>query len=121
LDDYSELTTDDEIILALKEGLKEAQGLLRILNMAPFIVVCEKCWFLNPWTVEAEDPSHWSYIPPPKPTACDDGDGEVIRDAVFGEIGYERAVSTGDEDIEIETEETGMHCIEPFDDGLKCP
>jgi hypothetical protein len=42
LDDYSELTTDDEIILALKEGLKEAQGLLWILNMAPSIVACEK-------------------------------------------------------------------------------
>jgi hypothetical protein len=42
LADYSELTIDDEIILALKEGLKEAQGLLWILNMAPSIVACEK-------------------------------------------------------------------------------
>jgi hypothetical protein len=27
--------TEEDIIAALKEGLKEAQGLLRVLNMAP--------------------------------------------------------------------------------------
>ena len=37
---------------------------------------------------------------------------------MFSEIGHERDVSTGDEDIETETIETGMHCTEPFDDGL---
>ena len=44
LANYLELTIDNEIILALKEGLKEPQGLLRILNMAPLIVAREKRW-----------------------------------------------------------------------------
>jgi hypothetical protein len=56
LADYSELSDHSQLVLALQEGLKEAQSLLRVLNMAPTIVAREKRWFLKPWKVEREDP-----------------------------------------------------------------
>lgn len=38
---HSEIATDVDVILALKEGLKEAQKIIRIINMAPSNV-CKK-------------------------------------------------------------------------------
>ena len=43
--DYSKIQENSDIILALKEGLKEAQSMLWVLNMAPSTVVQSKTWF----------------------------------------------------------------------------
>jgi hypothetical protein len=62
--DYSGLEGDEGIIFALKEGLKEAQGLIRVLNMAPLACARNKKWYLEPWIEEARDPSFaFSYKP----------------------------------------------------------
>ena len=50
--DYSLLSTNDDVILALKEGLKEAQKLLQVLEMVLSIVAKNKIWFETPLEVE---------------------------------------------------------------------
>ena len=35
LGDYSEVSNNEDVILALKEGLREAQRVINCLNMAP--------------------------------------------------------------------------------------
>ena len=47
LGDYSLVSTDAEIEVALKEGFKEAQAMLQVLNMAPNIhaSAAKKLWF----------------------------------------------------------------------------
>lgn len=79
LADYSLITTDDDITSALQEGLKEAQGMLRILNMAPPVQCTNKMWFLTPWIVEKADPQNFAYVPASKPVRGEDGDAEVLR------------------------------------------
>jgi hypothetical protein len=78
LDDYSKIKEDSDLILALKEGLKEAQSMLRGLNMAPSTVAREKKWFLEPWVLEGQDPKYWAFVPSRTPTAGDDGNGEAL-------------------------------------------
>jgi hypothetical protein len=56
LADFSGLATDEDIVGALKEGFKEAQALIRVLNMAPSIVARHKKWFIESWVEEANDP-----------------------------------------------------------------
>jgi hypothetical protein len=63
LGDYTNIARDAEIVAALKEGLREAQSLLRSLNMAPSTVARNKTWFLQPWLVETADKHHWAYVP----------------------------------------------------------
>jgi hypothetical protein len=79
LGDYSLVSTDESIVEALKEGLQEAQRLLRSLNMAPSTYARNKKWFLEPWSVEKVDTKHFTYIPTKTPTAGEDGDCEVLR------------------------------------------
>lgn len=83
LSDYSELATDDEFVIALKEGFKAAQGMLNSLNMAPSTYARNKSWFQQPWLHECSDPKHWSYIAPEKPTPGEDGDAEVLRETMM--------------------------------------
>jgi hypothetical protein len=80
--DYSQIKEDSDIIEALQAGLKEAQSMLRVLNMAPSSIARDKHWFLQPWSIEALDPKHWSYVPAAKATVGEDGNGEVLRDAM---------------------------------------
>ena len=53
---YSLITTDDDVTSVLQEGLKEAQGMLQILNMAPLMQCTNKTWFLTPWMMEKANP-----------------------------------------------------------------
>jgi hypothetical protein len=80
---YLHISDDSNIVNALKEGLKEAQSMLRILYMAPSTVAREKRWFLQPWSIEKQDPKHWSYVPPLKPIAGEDRDVEVLCEALI--------------------------------------
>ena len=75
LGDYLGVMADRDLVVALKEGLKEAQGVLRVVNMAPSSVASDKTWFQNPWMVEVADVKHWAYTPPKTPTPGEDGDG----------------------------------------------
>lgn len=43
--DYSFIFTDKDVVLALNEGLKEAQKMMHILNMAMSFT---KAWFITP-------------------------------------------------------------------------
>ena len=54
LGDYSAVSTDEQVITALKEGLKEAQRMFNSLNMAPNpqASVKNKIWFDIPWVAE---------------------------------------------------------------------
>ena len=80
LSDYTLVATDDNVIDALKAGLKEAQSLLRVLNMAPAVQCANKTWFLTPWVLEKMDPQNFAYIPATCPVRGEDGDAEVLRD-----------------------------------------
>jgi hypothetical protein len=56
LADFYDLANDDDIVGAFKEYLKEAQGLIGVLNMAPSSVCGQNQWFLERWVEEAKDP-----------------------------------------------------------------
>jgi hypothetical protein len=79
LGDYTLVGTDDLLVEAMKEGLLEAQKMLRSLNMAPSAIAKHKKWFTQPWTVERTDAKHFAYIPSKTPVADEDGDAEYLR------------------------------------------
>jgi hypothetical protein len=70
------------VIDALNEGFVMAQRILRALNMAPSSLAQNKKWFVTPWLVELTDAKHFAYTPGKRPVAGDDGDAEVLRDAL---------------------------------------
>ncbi len=55
---YTLIASNEDVVLALKEGLMEAQTMLRVLNMAPFAQCRIKEWFVTPWIIEQSDPKH---------------------------------------------------------------
>lgn len=61
--DYSSIASDAHVVAALKEGLKEAQKVLWVLNLAPSVHPREKEWFLKPWNLDQLDPKHLAYKP----------------------------------------------------------
>ena len=67
LGDYSSIASDADVVAALKEGSKEAQKVLRVLNMAPSVHAREKEWFLKPWNLERLDRSKAFGIQAPFP------------------------------------------------------
>jgi hypothetical protein len=79
LSDYTEIATNDDVTTAMQEGLKEAQSMLRVLNMSPSIHCTNKVWFMTPWLVEKNDPHNFAYVPAKSPVRGEDGDGEVLR------------------------------------------
>ena len=82
LGDYNIISTNEEVISALQEGLKEAQGMLCSLNMAPS-TQCQakkKIWYEKPWVLERADPKSFAYKPSSRPISGEDGDSEVLRD-----------------------------------------
>ena len=82
LGDYNAIQTDADVVAALKEGMKEAQGLLRVLNMAPSIAATRKQWFTTPWEVEKNVVKSFAYIPGAIAQAGEDRDAEVLRVAL---------------------------------------
>jgi hypothetical protein len=83
LTDFSNLATDEDIVGALKEGFKEAQALIGVLNMAPSFVARHKKWFIEPWIEEINDPKFgFMYKPSKDPVVGEDGDAEVMRAAL---------------------------------------
>lgn len=80
LGDYLEIPTNVEVVLALKEGLKRAQRLLRHLNMAPSVHARAKLkvWFNKPWELERIDEKFMKFKSTSKPVLGEDGDYEVI-------------------------------------------
>jgi hypothetical protein len=71
----------------LKEGFKEAQALIRVLNMAPSTIARHKKWFIEPW-IEEDDPKFgFTYKPSKELVAGEDGDAEVMQAAL--EIGVD--------------------------------
>ena len=60
LSDYSLIGSNEDVVLALKEGLKEALAMIRMLNMAVSLVARNKQWYLEPWVVEGADPKFMS-------------------------------------------------------------
>jgi hypothetical protein len=88
LADFSGLATDEDIFGALREGFKEAQALIRVLNMAPSTVAKHKKWFIELWVEEANDPKFgFTYKPSKELVVGEDGDAEVMRAAL--EIGVD--------------------------------
>ena len=83
LGDYSELAKEEDLVVALKEGLKAAQAQLKSLNMAPSSYAWKKQWFLQPWVVEKLDPKHWTFVATEKTVPGEDGDAEVMRDCLI--------------------------------------
>lgn len=79
LSDYTLIATDDDVTVALQEGLKEAQSMLRVLNMSPSVHCANKVWFMTPWLVEKEDPHNFAYVLTKSPVRGEDDDGEVLR------------------------------------------
>ena len=97
LGDYTKLSETDKLVSALQKGLREAQILLHILNMAPLTVAREKMWFIQPWKVECEDQKFWAYLPAKKVTVGEDGNGEVLREAMATPAAILEMVSIGGE------------------------
>jgi len=78
--DYSSIFIDKDVVLALKEGLKEAQKMMRILNMAPSST---KAWFITLWVLEKLDPKYMAFVSGKCLVLGEDGDNEVLRETLF--------------------------------------
>jgi hypothetical protein len=87
LGDYSLISSNGEVVAALQEGFKEAQAMVRALNMAP-TAHCQskrRTWYEKPWAVERADPKSFAYKPSARPISGEDGDSEVLRDRLHEE------------------------------------
>ena len=82
LGDYRLIPDNDSVVGALQEGLKEAQQMMQVLNMAPSIQCQAKkrIWYDKPWIVERFDPKSFAYCPSRRAVFREDGDSEVLRD-----------------------------------------
>ena len=82
LGDYSLVSSNNEVVLALKEGLKDAQKMMNSLNMAPSPQAAAKnrVWFERPWILESADTQSFSFHTTGKPVWGEDGDMEVLRE-----------------------------------------
>ena len=59
LGNYTLIASNEDVVLALKEGLMEAQSMLRVLNMAPSAQCRIKEWFLTHGSLSKATPSIW--------------------------------------------------------------
>ena len=57
LGDYSAVSTDEDVVAALKEGFKEVQWVINSLSMAPNPQASakKKVWFEKPWILKRVD------------------------------------------------------------------
>ena len=115
LGDYSNISSNAEVISALKDGLKEAQALFRPLNMAPSpqCVAKKKVWYEKPWVIERADLRSCAYKATVRPVSGEDGDSEVLRDRLHAEESgtLDAATDTG-----VSTESAAEELV---DDGLQ--
>lgn len=88
---------DDLVVEALKEGFKQAQGLINSCNMAPSIQAKNRKWFTDPWLLESEDKTFMSFKPAARPVQGEDGDGEVMREDVRVSVEAQIESPLGDE------------------------
>lgn len=114
LGDNSKIREDSDLVLALKEGLKEAQTMLHGLNMAPSSVAKMKRWFLEPWVLKSLDPKCCTFVPSKTPAPSDDGDGEALREALAAAVVLDSLTTQEGEGMP--HLEGDVH--EDFDDGL---
>jgi hypothetical protein len=116
----------------MKEGFKEAQALIRVLNMAPSTVARHKKWFIEPWVEEANDPKFgFMYKLSKELVAVEDGDAEVMRVALEmkdedldeGDAGH--SASEGDVDDGVDPrvlfENEARDIISDVRSGVQCP
>ncbi|KAL3682655.1 hypothetical protein R1sor_000677 [Riccia sorocarpa] len=54
LSDFTRLSTDGDIIHALKQGFQQAQSMFIMFNMASRAGVTNQAWWRTPWTVEED-------------------------------------------------------------------
>lgn len=87
LGDYDLVSNDDMVVDALKEGLRNAQRMLRTLKMGMSPHAKNKKWFMHPWEMENVYAKHLAYQPSKNPTPCKDGDFEVLREQIQDAIG----------------------------------
>lgn len=90
ISDFALITIDADVIAALQDGLREAQNMLTVLNMAPLADYANKSWFLTPWVLEKVDSSSFVYALALSCIRGDDGDAEVLRQdlqAIDADIG----------------------------------
>ena len=82
LRDYTTIATNDDIVTALKEGLRDVQRMINSLNMAPNPQASarNKVWFQKPWVSERLDKHSFAYAAGLKPIRGEDGDMEVLRE-----------------------------------------
>ena len=83
LGNYTLIASNEDVVLALKEGLMEAQTMLRVLNMAPSAQCRIIQWFLTPWFIEQRDPKHMAYMKSKNAIPGEDGDSEVLREVLY--------------------------------------
>jgi hypothetical protein len=131
LANFSGLATDEDIVGALKEGFKEAQALIRVLNMVPSTVARYKKWFIEPWVEEANDPKFgFTYKLSKELVAGEDGNAEVMRavleigvDLDEGDAGH--LASEGDVDDGVDPrvlfENEARDIISDVRSGIQCP
>jgi hypothetical protein len=115
----------------LKEGFKEAQALIRVLNMAPSTVAKHKKWFIEPWVEEANDPKFgFTYKLSKELVAGEDGDAKVMQatleigvDLDEGDAGH--SASEGDVDDGVDPrvlfENKARDIISNVRSGVQCP
>ena len=73
----------EDIVGALKEGFKEAQDLIRVLDMTPSTVARHKKWFIELWVENTNDPKFgFTYKTSKEPVAGEDGNIVVMRAAL---------------------------------------
>lgn len=124
LGDYSLIATDFDVIAALKEGLKIAQDMLRVLNMAPpnQASPAAKLWFRSPWEVEKLDSKHLAYQPSAMLQPGTDGDAECERQRL--QSGPEEGVQTvsnsnPDDVLEADLEGDDGTCLSQLEEETK--
>jgi hypothetical protein len=84
---FNGIQTDKDIVGALKQGLKEAQGLIQMLDMVPSNYARQKKWFQEPWMEEVRDPKFgFTYKPSKTLELGEDGDREVMRAVLENEL-----------------------------------
>jgi hypothetical protein len=96
LGDYLEIPTNVEVVLALKEGLIEAQQLLRHLNMAPSVHARAnlKVWFNKPWELDTTYEKFMKFKSTSKPVFGENGDSEVIKHTLQQTTSFEEEGDT---------------------------
>jgi hypothetical protein len=93
LGDYSGIQSNADVIVALKEGFSQEQGLFHSLKMhaskmprGKVSAAIEENWLTKPWLAEGLDPRHLEMPTWVAATSGEDGDGECIRDELAQQL-----------------------------------